>query len=75
VICQVANFVALSLISMASYSFLPYPPLGYLKFIDKTLVSTENVETLSKAWQDFQKETEEWGLWGLKIFKAKWRNF
>lgn len=66
VICQVANFVDVSLISRASHSFMPTPQFDPFKFIDKILVSADGVEALSKAWQEFQKETEQWGHWGIK---------
>ena len=66
VICQVANFVDLSLVSRASHNFLPTPQFDNFKFIDRAFVSSENIDTLSTAWQEFKKEIEAWGLWGAK---------
>ncbi len=66
VICQVANFIDVSMISRASHNFLPIPQFNYFKFIDKAIVSSDGVAALSKIWDEFQKETEQWGSWGLK---------
>ena len=66
VISQVANFIDVSLISRASHNFLPTPQFDQFKFIDKALVATEGVETINKAWREFQNETEQCGQWGLK---------
>lgn len=66
VICQVANFVDIHMLSRASHSFLPVPQYDHLEFIDKPLVSTAGVEVLSKAWHEFHKETDSWGQWGIK---------
>lgn len=66
VICQVANFVDIHMLSRASHSFLPVPQYDHLEFIDKPLVSTAGVEVLSKAWHEFYKETDSWGQWGIK---------
>ena len=66
VICQVANFVDVYMLSRAHHSFLPVPQYNHLEFIDKPLVSAEGVEVLSKAWHEFHKETDSWGSWGMK---------
>lgn len=66
VICQVANFTDVYLLSRANHSFLPVPQYDHFEHIDKPLVSTEGVEVLSKAWHGFHEETDSWGLWGMK---------
>ena len=66
VICQVANFVDVYMLSRAHHSFLPVPQYDHFEHIDKFLVSTEGVEALSKAWHQFQQETDSWGSWGMK---------
>ncbi len=66
VICQVANFTDVYLLSRANHSFLPVPQYDHFEHIDKPLVSTEGVEVLSKAWHEFHKETDSWGSWGMK---------
>jgi len=68
VICQVANFMDVYLLSRANHSFLPVPQYDHFEHIDKSLVSTEGVEVLSKAWHEFHKETDSWGSWGMKEF-------
>jgi len=71
VISQVANFVDVAIISRASHNFLPIPQFNHLKFIDKGIVPSESIEVLSKAWQEFQKGTEEWGMWGIKELQCE----
>jgi len=71
VICQVANFVDIHMLSRASHSFLPVPQYDHLEFIDKSLVSTAGVEVLSKAWHEFHKETDSWGQWGIKDLRQE----
>ena len=66
VICQIANFTDVYLLSRASHSFLPVPQYDHFEHIDKPLVSAEGVEVLSKAWHEFHKETDSWGSWGMK---------
>jgi hypothetical protein len=66
VICQVANFVDVYMLSRANHSFLPVPQYDHLEHIDKPLVSTPGVEVLSNAWHEFHKETDSWGSWGMK---------
>ena len=66
VICQVANFTDVYLLSRASHSFLPVPQYDHFEFIDRPLVSAENIEVLSKAWHEFHKEMDSWGSWGMK---------
>ncbi len=66
VICQVANFVDVYMLSRANHSFLPVPQYDHFEHINKSLVSTPDVEVLSKAWHEFHKETDSWGSWGMK---------
>ncbi len=66
VICQVANLVDLLLVSRTAHSFLAVPQYNNFEFIDRPIVGKEDIDVLDKAWQTFQKETEEWALWGLK---------
>lgn len=66
VICQVANFTDVYLLSRTNHSFLPVPQYDHFEHIDKPLVSTEGVEVLRKAWHGFHEETDSWGLWGMK---------
>ncbi|MDD4980133.1 MAG: basic secretory protein-like protein [Candidatus Omnitrophica bacterium] len=71
VICQVANFVDSYMLTGASHSFLPVPQFNNFEFIEKSLVSYSNIEVLSKAWDDFSKETSSWGSWGLKELREQ----
>ena len=71
IICQVANFVDIYILSRASHSFLPVPQYNHLEFIDKSLVPPAGAEELSKAWHEFHKETDSWGSWGMKDFQKE----
>lgn len=66
VVCQVANFIDVYMLSRANHSFLPVPQYDHFEHIDRSLVSVAGVEALSKAWHEFHKETDSWGLWGIK---------
>ena len=66
VICQVANLIDTHIVSRASHNFLPTPQYNNFQYIDRTLVSTEDVKALSDAWHEFQKEADAWSSWGMK---------
>lgn len=66
VICQIANFTDVYLLSRANHSFLIVPQYGHFKYIDKPLVSAVGVEVLRKAWHEFDEKTDSWGAWGMK---------
>jgi hypothetical protein len=68
VICQVANFIDKYMLTGISHGFLPLPQFSHLRFIDKPLVSESNIKVLSNAWDDYFKETNSWGSWGIKEF-------
>ena len=75
IICQVANFIDMYLLSRASHSFLPTPQYDHLEFIDKSFISTEQIETISNAWHEFHRETDSWGSWGLADVKEEMSKF
>lgn len=65
IICQVANFIDMYLLSRASHSFLPTPQYNHLEFIDKSFIETGHLEVMSNVWHEFHRETDGWGAWGL----------
>lgn len=71
VICQVSNFVDLYMLTNSGHGFLPVPQYNQFEFIDKPLVSSEGSEVLSQEWQEFHRETESWGSWGIKEFRQE----
>ncbi len=75
VICQVANFTDVYLLSRASHTFLPTPQYDQFQFIENPLLASENIEQLNNAWREFEKETESWKAWGLKQIQEEMRNF
>ena len=41
-----------------------------IEYIDRPLVTTENIHYLDEVWKEYDKETHEWGNWGLDGFEA-----
>ncbi|MDD4910114.1 MAG: hypothetical protein PHR44_05490 [Candidatus Omnitrophica bacterium] len=66
VICQVVDFINVYILFGGSGGFLPVPQYDHLEFIDKPLVSPEGVEILDKEWNEFNKEADSWGSWGIE---------
>ncbi|MFH0771879.1 MAG: hypothetical protein V1933_04605 [Candidatus Omnitrophota bacterium] len=58
-ICQVAHFIREILPDSRGVG-LPPLCLDHFKFIDRPLVSTERVESLSAAWNEFVEEIDSW---------------
>ncbi len=71
IICQVANFLDMYLLSRTSHIFLPTPQYDHFEFIENPLVSAEQVELVSNAWHEFHCETESWGSWGITNLKEE----
>ena len=71
VICQVANFVDVYLLSRANHTFLSVPQFDHFKFISNPLVSKDQIEILSQAWHEFSRETESWGAWGIRALQKE----
>jgi hypothetical protein len=72
VICQVANFIDLYLLNRNYHtSFLPVPQYNHFEFIERPMVTKENVEMLDKVWQEFRRESDSWSSWGIDDFKKE----
>lgn len=74
VICQVANFIDLYLLSGVNHWFLPVARYGNFEFIDKVLVDTEKIKDLQVVWNQYDSETKTWGNWGLNEFQENIEN-
>lgn len=66
VICQAANFINSEILASGCGGFLPTPQFDHLKFLDKPLVTPAGIEILNNEWQEFNKEADSWGHWGIK---------
>ncbi len=55
-----ANFVSIYLLGGASFDVLPTPQYNQFDYIDKPLVTSENVERLQETWQQYAEQTEQW---------------
>jgi len=71
IICQVANFLDIYLLSRANHTFLPTPQYNHLEFIENPLVGSEQLELISNAWHEFHRETDSWGSWGIRDLKQE----
>lgn len=71
IICQIANFLDIYLLSRASHTFLPIPQYNHLEFIENPLIGSERVGLISNAWHEFHRETDSWGSWGIKELKEE----
>ena len=60
-ICGVASFVSVYLLRGAQLSPLPIPQFDQLAYIEKPWVRKEDVAHLANLWNDFERETHDWG--------------
>lgn len=74
-ICKVVNFVSVHVLYGATYGGLPVPQYNQFKHIEKPLVAKQNVQQLVKVWQDYEHETQNWGLWSLDEFENEMKQF
>ncbi len=70
-ICKVVHFVSLYLLGTDIPSFLAAPQFNQFQYIDRPLVSPENIQYLHQEWQRYKKETHDWTLWGLDEFETE----
>lgn len=59
-ICQVAQTTSKMLIDGIVYCFLPLPHGGYLEYIDRPLVSENQVQLLDEELKNYRSETQKW---------------
>lgn len=64
-ICKVASFIDLYLLRQSSHSFLATPIFNQFKYIDRALITSDNISHLRDIWQQYSKETQTWSQWGL----------
>lgn len=62
-ICEVAAFICNFFFSYGQ-DFLAVPSCDYLKYLEKPLVSEQDVSKLRETWGEYGIETHGWLLWG-----------
>ena len=65
VVCEVASFINIRLLGGASLHPLATAAFDQFQFIDRPLVSKENVGALRQAWKDLERQMHEWGNWRM----------
>ncbi|MDP3786739.1 MAG: hypothetical protein Q8R05_04215 [Candidatus Omnitrophota bacterium] len=76
IIYQVASFISGSLLWESNLGGLPVPQDDHLNNLDKSWVSTKNLEIARKKWDEFTKEVSSWdaiSLWPPD-FTIDWKN-
>ena len=64
-LCQVASFVSVHLLGGASLHPLAFPQHDQFAYVDRSLVTESNLGVLRQSWDVFDRETHDWGNWGL----------
>lgn len=65
-ICEVISFVNTCILFEGNGGFLPVPQFDQFQNIDKPLISSDEIDTLSNEWHDFDKEARSWANCGIK---------
>jgi len=61
-ICSVASFVSVHLLRGPQLSFLAVPQFDQFAYIEKPLIRQQEIPHLRQLWDEFEKETHEWGV-------------
>ena len=70
-ICKVASFVSIWLLGGPSHSPLATPQFNQFKYMDRPLITEENIPQLADTWQEYDRETHKWTLWGPDELEAE----
>lgn len=70
-ICQVANFVSVYILGDSSHNFLTHPLFDPLHYIERPLISPNQIEHLRGAWEAFESETQTWAHWDLDEYEKE----
>lgn len=65
VICEIANFVSISLLGESNVVGLATPQFDQFEYIDRPLVTDDQIDELRNVWEAFEKEAREWGNWSM----------
>lgn len=70
-VCRVANLLSIYVLGGSSFGGLAIPQFDQFAYIDRPLVASGNISRLHDVWKEYDKETHEWGNWGLDEFEAE----
>jgi hypothetical protein len=70
-ICRVANFVSVHVLGGANYGGLAVPMWDQFRYMDRPLVTGNNIEHLRQVWADYERETHDWANWTPTAQKTK----
>lgn len=71
VICTVANFIDIYMLTGTSHGFLANPQCNHFKYIDLPLVEREAIPALKEIWDSYNKDTFAWEGQGIKNLKSE----
>ena len=71
VLCKTANFIDVHLLTGNSHGFLAVPQYDQFVHIDKPLVAPGGIAMLRDVWDKYERETAEWGNWGISEFSRE----
>jgi len=71
IICNVAGFLDLKVLTETSHYFLRTSPFNKFAYINRPLVTEENIGLLADEWEKYDNETQEWSGWGLDELEAE----
>ena len=71
ILCQVISCLSVHILGGASFHPLPYPQFDQFQYIDNPLVAPDQVEGLRALWRQFDKESHDWGQWGMNEYDSE----
>lgn len=63
IICETTAFIAENIVCKSIRQFFPHSARDVLENLDKPLATHENMSTLQKQWDRYEKNTKEWCNW------------
>jgi len=65
-ICEVASFISIYILGAHQISPLPIAQYEKFKYLDKPLVTPNDIIKLEAAWRSFESESHQWGSYTIK---------
>jgi len=72
-ICEVASFISIYILGAHQISPLPIAQDEKFKYLDKPLVTPNDIIKLEAAWQSFESESHQWGSYTIEELFAEMR--
>jgi hypothetical protein len=73
-ICEVTQFVGTFSLGV-SFIFLPFAQSDQFVYIDRPLVTEDNVGALRREWDSYEKETQEWARRGVDELTREYEEY